>query len=85
MKRTIKSMENKYLIPALNIIEEVFTEHDSEKEGKMVRGLVEKIRSKNYYLPELELITRNNRSIPVCQNCQKVYSINQFMDSVEFD
>ncbi|MDE5582163.1 MAG: N-acetyltransferase [Ruminococcus sp.] len=57
MKRIIKSMENKYLIPALNLIEEVFTKHDSEKEGKMVRGLVEEIRSKKYYLPELELIT----------------------------
>lgn len=56
MKRIIKSIENKYLIPSLNLVEEVFTEYDSEKEGKMVRGLVEEIRSKKYYLPKLELI-----------------------------
>ncbi|MDE6501718.1 MAG: N-acetyltransferase [Ruminococcus sp.] len=56
MKRIIKSMENKYLIPALNLVEEVFTEYDSEKEGKMVRGLIEEIRSKKYYFPKLELI-----------------------------
>ncbi|MDE6834217.1 MAG: N-acetyltransferase [Ruminococcus sp.] len=56
MKRIIKSMENKYLIPALNLVEEVFTEYDSAEEGKMVRRLVEEIRSKKYYLPELELI-----------------------------
>lgn len=49
-------MENKYLCSTLDLIERVFTEHDSEKEGKMVRGLVEEIRSKKYYIPELELI-----------------------------
>ncbi|MDE5835128.1 MAG: N-acetyltransferase [Ruminococcus sp.] len=64
MKRIIKSMENKYLIPSLNLVEEVFTEYDSEKEGKMVRGLVEEIRSKKYYLPKLELImTDENNNI----------------------
>lgn len=56
MKRIIKSMENKYLVPSLDLVEKVFTEHENEKEGKLVRGLVEEIRSKKYYLPEIELI-----------------------------
>ena len=56
MERIIKSMENKYLIPSLDLVEKVFTEYDCEKEGKTVRSLVEEIRSKKYYLPMLELI-----------------------------
>ena len=56
MKRIIKSMENKYLLPALELVETVFTEYDSPEEGKTVRRLVDEIRSKKYYIPELELI-----------------------------
>ena len=40
MERIIKSMEKGYLLPALDLIEEVFTEYDSPEEGKMVRRLV---------------------------------------------
>lgn len=54
--RFIKSMEEKYLLPALDLVEAVFTAHENEKEGKLVRSLVEEIRSKRFYLPELELI-----------------------------
>ena len=54
--RIIKSMEEKYLLPALELVEAVFTAHEDEKEGKLVRTLVEEIRSKRFYLPELELI-----------------------------
>ena len=54
--RSIKSMEEKYLLPALNLVETVFTDHESEEEGKLVRSLVEEIRSKRFYLPELELV-----------------------------
>jgi len=53
---TIKSMEEKYLVKSLDLVEEVFTEHKDEKEGKAVRALVEEIRAKRFYLPELELI-----------------------------
>ena len=56
MKRIIKSMEEKYLVPSLELVEQVFTEYDCEGEGKMVRSLVEEIRSKRFYIPELELI-----------------------------
>lgn len=41
---------------SLELVKEVFTDYNGEEEGKTVRGLVEEIRSKKYYLPELELI-----------------------------
>ncbi len=54
--RTIKSMEEKYKIPALDLVEAVFTASECAENGKLVRNLVEEIRSKRFYLPELELI-----------------------------
>ena len=54
--RIIKSMEDKYRIPALNLVEAVFTAHSDAEEGKLVRSLVEEIRSKRFYDPRLELI-----------------------------
>lgn len=56
MKTTIQSITNEYLTEALDLVEQVFTEFENEEEGKTVRRLVEEIRSKKYYLPELELI-----------------------------
>lgn len=64
MERTIKSIEDKYLMPSLDLVEAVFTEFEDEKEGKTVRRLVEEIRSKKYYLPDLELVaTDENDSV----------------------
>ena len=54
--RIIKYMEDKYMLPALELVEQVFTEHENAEEGRTVRALVEEIRSKKYYLPELELL-----------------------------
>ena len=56
MERTIKSMEAKYLVPALELVEAVFTDHENAEDGKLVRTLVKEIRNKRFYLPELELI-----------------------------
>ena len=56
MKRIMQSMEEKYLKPSLELVEAVFTAHSDAEEGKLVRALVEEIRSKRWYLPELELI-----------------------------
>ena len=56
MERTIKAMEEKYLVPALDLVEAVFTAHENAQEGKLVRSLVEEIRGKRFYLPALELI-----------------------------
>lgn len=54
--RILKSMEEKYRAPALELVEAVFTAHESEEEGRLVRSLVEEIRAGRFYLPELELI-----------------------------
>ena len=56
MERIIKSMEEKYLLPSLELVETVFTEPSDAEEGKLVRTLVEEIRSKRFYIPELELV-----------------------------
>jgi predicted N-acetyltransferase YhbS len=56
MERIIKSMEDKYLLPSLELVEQVFTDHENAEEGRLVRTLVEEIRSKRFYLPELELV-----------------------------
>lgn len=52
-------MENKYLLESLELVQEVFSEWDSPEEGKVVRRLVEEIRVKKYYVPELELVMVN--------------------------
>ena len=59
MNRIIKSMEDKYLITSLDLVEDVFTKYQNEEEGALVRRLVEEIRSKKYYIPELEFVMVN--------------------------
>ena len=54
-------MENQYLLPALELVEAVFTQWDSPEEGKLVRRLVEEIRRKKYYVPELEFVMANEK------------------------
>ena len=61
MERTIKTMEERYLLPSLDMVEKVFTEWRDPAEGKMVRRLVEEIRARKYYVPELELVTVDER------------------------
>ncbi len=65
MKRYIKSMEDKYLLPSLELVEAVFTAHSDAEEGKLVRSLVEEIRAKKFYLPELELVMVNETDSPI--------------------
>ena len=54
--RIIKAMEEKYLLPSLEMVEAVFTAHENADEGKLVRSLAEEIRGMDTYIPELELI-----------------------------
>ena len=57
MNRMIRSVDGqKDLKESLDLVETVFTESEGEESGKIVRSLVEEIRSKKYYLPELDLI-----------------------------
>lgn len=59
MNIKVKPMEQRYVLQALDLVEKVFTEWDSPREGRTVRCLTEEIRSKKYYIPELELIAVN--------------------------
>ncbi len=59
MEKIIKSMEEKYFLQSLELVEDVFAKSDSPEEGRLVRQLVEEIRAKKYYVPELELIMVN--------------------------
>ena len=59
MERIIKSMEEKYLLPTLDMVEATFTASEDAESGKLVRSLVEEIRSKRFYLRPLELVMVN--------------------------
>ena len=59
MTRIVKSMEDKYLNESRDLVATVFTESEGEESGKLVGRLVDEIRSKKYYMPELEFIMVN--------------------------
>ncbi len=59
MRRIIKPMEDRYRLPSLELVEDVFARWDSPEEGRTVRALAEEIRAGKYYIPELELIMVN--------------------------
>ena len=59
MNRIIKSMENKYLESSLNMIRRTFTQSEDAENAEIVVSLVREIRSKEFYLPELELVMVN--------------------------
>lgn len=56
MNGIIKPVSEEYRDISLDFTEKVFTEFSGEKEGREVRALVGEIRSKKYYLPELDLM-----------------------------
>lgn len=56
MNRIIKSMEDKYLIPSLNMVRQTFTDSETEEDAAIVANLVMEIRSMDTYVPELEII-----------------------------
>ena len=56
MERIIKVVTDKERDPTLDFVEKVFTDSEGPEEGRLVRSLVVEIRSKQYYLPELDLI-----------------------------
>lgn len=49
-------MEDKYMLSSLDMVEDVFAKWDCPEEGKIVRQLIEEIRAKKYYIPELEIV-----------------------------
>lgn len=66
MNRTIRSMDTlpeEYLSSSLDLVETVFKEHSGD--GRLERRLVEEIRSKAYYLPQLELLMLDDSGAPI--------------------
>ena len=63
--RIIKQIEDKYLTATLDLVEQVFTAHSDEEEGALVRALVEEIRAKRFYLPQLELVMVDEQDVPL--------------------
>lgn len=61
INRTIKPVTDEYIKKSSELVEKVFTDHQNEDEGKLVRALVEEIRSKKYYIPELDLMAVNDK------------------------
>ena len=60
VNRTIKPITKEYIEKSCELVEQVFTDYENEKEGKLVRKLVEEIRSKKYYIPELDLMASDD-------------------------
>ena len=63
---SISQVVNEYLDKTLDLVENVFAEYhllkdNNPAEGKVVRALVEEIRSKKYYVPELDLMALNEK------------------------
>ncbi|MEE1291497.1 MAG: N-acetyltransferase [Spirochaetota bacterium] len=56
MTRIIKTANEGYLEESLDLVETVFTDSEGADSGKLVRSLVEEIRSKRFYVPELDLV-----------------------------
>jgi predicted N-acetyltransferase YhbS len=63
--RTIKQMEDKYLISSLDLVTAVFTDYENAREARVVRDLVEEIRGKRSYIPELELVMVDETDAPI--------------------
>lgn len=65
MHRTIKSIDPEHLEEALRLVEQVFTDSEGADSGKLVRNLVEEIRSKEFYLPALECVAIDEQNTVV--------------------
>ena len=55
----IQSIKENQLDEALEFVKQVFTDSEGEESGELVKNLVKEIRSKKYYIPELELVMVN--------------------------
>lgn len=59
MERIIRTVRADELEKSALFVKKVFTESEDEESGTLVGNLVREIRSKKYYLPELDLIMVN--------------------------
>lgn len=63
IERIIKAADKKYHEESEAFVEKVFTAGEDAESGKLVRSLLRKIRSKKYYVPELDLIMDENGEV----------------------
>lgn len=56
MNRYIKNIDDRYLKRAAEFVGKVFCDSEGEESARLVEQLLLEIRSKRFYLPELELI-----------------------------
>ena len=59
MERIIRTVNENEMNETLDFVEKVFTDSENANEGRLVRNLLSEIRSKKYYVPELDLIMVN--------------------------
>ncbi len=59
MERIIKTVTANEMNSTLDFVEKVFTDSEDAESGKLVRNLLAEIRSKKYYVPELDFIMVN--------------------------
>jgi len=57
MTQIISAVPERHLLTSLDLVYEVFTEHENEQEGSLVRRLTEEIRASENYVPSLDLVT----------------------------
>lgn len=65
MRRIITTAGDRYRETTLDLVQQVFTAHKNAAEGALVRNLVEEIRSKRYYVPELDLVMLDEAERPI--------------------
>ena len=59
MERIIRTVKQEELNSSLDFVEKVFTDSETAENGKIVRNLLAEIRSKKYYIPDLDLVMVN--------------------------
>ena len=59
MERIIRTVKQEELNSSLDFVEKVFTDSETAEDGKIVRNLLAEIRSKKYYIPDLDLVMVN--------------------------
>lgn len=60
MNKIIKSMENKYLMPSIDMVRRTFTNSETAEDAQVVVKIVEEIRGMKTYVPEFELVMVND-------------------------
>lgn len=69
MERIIKTVTANEMDKTLDFVEKVFTDSECAENGRLVRNLLAEIRSKKYYLPELDLIMVNENNEVIGHVC----------------